>query len=400
MRRINLILSVGLVLTVSTACGSGEDSADSPSPGSSSSSAANDDPIVIGAAVAESGPFQLYDEGQTTGMQYAIDEINAQGGVLGRQLELIVVDHKSDQAQIQSAAQQVLDDGADFMVTTVDYDFGAPAALAAQKAGLVSISGAGAPEFGKQGLGPLHFNVYPGTPTESAVMASFAKSKSFTAPYLLEDTSIEYSKSLCEEFETTWTEGGGTIAGRDTFANSDPSIASQVSKLRSAADVDFVVMCSYPPGGASAIKQLRTGGVDLPIMGGAGFDGTFWTEAIPNLSNFYNVAMVSSSGDDPNPKVNELLSSVEWTAPAYVVFGYENIETLVKGIEAAGSTDGAEVAKAIEAFSDESLLAGSTTYTTDCHAPIGRAMAVIEKVNGKDKFLEYVTPTNVSEKAC
>ena len=64
-------------------------------------------------------------------------------------------------------------------------------------------------------------------------------------------------------------------------------------------------------GGASAIRQLRTGNVDLPIYGGSAFDGTFWTSAIPNLSNFYNVAMASSAGDDPNPAVNDFIKNLE-----------------------------------------------------------------------------------------
>ena len=383
------------VLAIGAAsCGSPDESSGETPQASSSA------PIIIGAAVAQSGPFQLYDDGQTAGMQYAIDKINASGGVIGRQLKLVIVDHKSDQAQIQAAADQVLADGADFVVSTVDYDFGAPAAIAATKAGKISISGAGALEFGKQGLGELHFNVYQSTPTESAVMASFAKGKGLARPYLLEDTSIQYSKSLCDEFNKVWTSGGGDIAGRDTFKNSDPSIANQVTKLRAAEGVDFVVMCSYPPGGASAIKQIRTAGIDVPIVGGAGFDGTFWTDAIPDLSNFFNVAMVSSSGDDPNPDVNALLQSVKWTAPSYAVMGYSNIEVLAKAIEAAGTTDSAKVASAIEGFKGEKLLAGPTTYSADCHTPVDRPMALIEKVNGKDKFIEYVTPTGVSKAAC
>ena len=196
MKRTSLAVLTGLVVTLAAGCSSADDSSGGGGGGD------DDGPIIIGAAVAESGGFELYDNAQTSGMQYAIDEINAAGGIDGREFKLITADHKTDPAQVQAVTQELLDEGADAIVTTVDYDFGAPAALAASKAGKVSISGAGAPEFGLQGLGPLHFNVYQGTPSESAALAEFAyTTQSLRKPYLLEDTSIQYSKSLCAEFE-------------------------------------------------------------------------------------------------------------------------------------------------------------------------------------------------------
>jgi branched-chain amino acid transport system substrate-binding protein len=221
-------------------------------------------------------------------------------------------------------------------------------------------------------------------------------------PYLLEDTTIQYSKSLCDEFEKAWDKigGAGTIAGKDTFKNTDPSIASQVSKIK-ASDADFVVMCSYPPGGASAIRQLRTAGVQLPIHGGSAFDGTFWTKAVPDLSNFFHPAMTSSAGDDPNKAVNDLLAAVKFDGSAsYVMFGYEVIETIKRGIEIGGSTEGPALAKAIESFQDEPLLTGPTSYSASCHAPIARPLAMMTIEGGKAKFLEHSKPAGVAETAC
>jgi len=397
MRRRLLALPVALVVATAAACST-------TAPADTGASAGTSDPIVIGAAVAQSGGFELYDDGQTAGMKFAIDKINAAGGVNGRKMELITADHKTDPAQIQAAAQDVLDRGADVVVTTVDYDFGAPAALAARRAGKVSISGAGAPEFGLRGLGPLHFNVYQGTPTESVTMAQLAYgSQRLRHPYLLEDTSIQYSKSLCAEFETAWEKvaGPGTIAGKDTFQNTDPSVASQVSKVKAATATDFVVLCSYPPGGASAIRQLRTAGVDLPIYGGSGFDGTFWTSAVPDLSNFYHAAMVSSAGDDPHAGVNEFLSTVKFEGSAsYALFGELVIETIAKGIERAGTADGPALAKAIESFKDEPLVVGPTSYSAECHAPISRPMVIVKIDKGKASFVESVDVTGVPTSAC
>jgi branched-chain amino acid transport system substrate-binding protein len=362
---------------------------------------ADGEPIVIGAAVAQSGGFELYDNEMLEGMRYLMDEYNAAGGIGGRPLELIIADHMTDPAQVETAARQVLDDGADVVVTTVDYDFGAAAALTARDAGVVSMSGAGAIQFGKSGLGPFHFNVFQGTSTEAAVAAQFAQAQGYEAPYLLADTSIEYSATFCDLFEAAWTQLGGSIAGQQTFLNSDPSIANQVSAVRDS-DADVVIMCSYPPGGASAIRQLRTGGVDLPVIGGAAFDGTFWLEAIPDLSDFYYPGMVSSAGDDPNPAVNEFIAAVDPAgAPAYALFGYEIIETLKLALERnGGDTEGTALAAAIETFTDEPLLVGPTTYTVDCHVPLGRPMAIVEIQGGAPAFLDYYTPEELPDTTC
>ncbi|MGY1807723.1 ABC transporter substrate-binding protein [Blastococcus sp. SYSU D00669] len=397
MRRLLPGATLVTLVLATAACGT---SADADSGGGGGS---GDDPIVIGAAVAESGGFELYDNAQTSGMQYAIDEINEAGGIDGRMLELVTRDHKTDPAQVQAVTQELLDEGADVIVTTVDYDFGAPAALAAQQAGVVSISGAGAPEFGLQGLGPLHFNVYQGTPSESVALATYAyETAGLRKPYLLEDTSIQYSKSLCDEFDAAWTAiaGEDSIAGRDTFVNSDPSIAGQVSNIRGASP-DFVVLCSYPPGGASAIRQLRTAGVDLPVYGGSAFDGTFWTESVPDLSNFFHAAMVSSAGDDTHDAVNQFLADVEYEGSAsYALFGYLDIKVIATGIERAGTTEGTELAAAIESIEDEDLLVGPTTYTAECHAPVDRPMAIMNIEGGQASLAEYVEVSDVPRTAC
>jgi len=160
-------------------------------------------------------------------------------------------------------------------------------------------------------------------------------------------------------------------------------------------------MCSYPPGGASAIRQLRTANINLPIYGGSGFDGTFWTSAIPNLSNFYNAAMVSSAGDDPKAAVNDFMKNVKFQGSAsYALFGYEVAETLKYGIEKAGTTEGKALAAAIETMKDDKLLVGPTTYSSACHAPVDRPLAMVQVTNGKAALAGYVKPAGVPRTAC
>ena len=87
--------------------------------------------VIIGAAIAQSGVVAPYDEGPAQAMEVAVEEINAKGGVLGKQLKIIYADTKSDIAYGGTAAQEVIDKGAQMVVVTCDYDFGSSAASVA-----------------------------------------------------------------------------------------------------------------------------------------------------------------------------------------------------------------------------------------------------------------------------
>src|SRR3981189_3528927 len=94
--------------------------------------------IVVGFATASSGFMQAYDKPAQDAAMMRIDEINKAGGLLGRQIKAVAVDTKTDRAEGAKAGLEVIDKGADLVGVSCDYDFGAPAALAAPAAGKIS----------------------------------------------------------------------------------------------------------------------------------------------------------------------------------------------------------------------------------------------------------------------
>lgn len=395
MQRTMAAVTVGLATAVAlSACGGSDSATSATAP--KAASAASKGPILIGVASSLSGPISAYDQPILTAMKFAASDLNAKGGVDGRKITFTTADNKTDLQLVKSAAQKVLDKKAQILVTTCDYDFGGPAAKLAQAKGLIAISCAGSPLYGKAGLGENVYNTYQATPTEAGALAAFAKQKGYKHPYILTDTTLEYTKNLAQYFEQTYKKDvpDGTIAGKDTFANSDTSIASQVTRIRNSG-ADVVLVSSLLPGGATALKQIRAGGVTVPLLGGIAFDGgPVWTKAIPNLSNFYYTGIVSMFGDDPDPTVNSFYARYKketGSVPpsSLSVTGYDTITTLAKAIKGAGgSTDGASLRAQLDKFTDVPLLSGSTTYTSDCHIPVGRPMRIIEIEKGTPKFVE------------
>ncbi|MGH7129507.1 MAG: ABC transporter substrate-binding protein, partial [Planctomycetaceae bacterium] len=217
----------------------------------------------------------------------------------------------------------------------------------------------------------------------------------------LEDPSISYSKTATEHFKFSWGELGGEIAGEATFMNSDQSIASQITTLKSVIDtqkVDFIFMGSYAPGGASATKQIRAAGIDLPIIGGAGFDGTFWLGAVPNLKDFYVVAGGVTTGGDPNELREAVYDAYREKegkdAPLgmQTLNGYSAVYAFKKAIEEAESVDGAEVIAQLEQFTDVELPVGTITWTSECHISKLRSLPIITFVGDKEEFVAEPTP--------
>ena len=67
------------------------------------------------------------------------------------------------------------------------------------------------------------------------------------------------------------------------------------------------MLASFPPGGVSATRQLRAAGINQPLLGSESWDGDFWLEGVPNLSDFYLVTYGSVFGNDPRPDVAEFM---------------------------------------------------------------------------------------------
>ncbi len=362
-----------------------------------------EDPIVIGAAIAMSGFVQPYDDGPLKGAQLAIADINAKGGVLGRQLTIVTADTKSDPAQGTNAAIEVLEQGAEMVMVTCDFDFGAAAALQASASGKVTFSScAGDPKFGVQGIGPLAYTMSLGTPAQGATLAEWAyKEKGWRKAYVEMDSMVEYFKSLCANFKIRWAELGGEIVGEDVYNFAEvKTFDGQVTRMKASSDADFVFLCAATFDGPALIKQARAAGVETPILASESMDGAFWLEAVPNLSEFYLSVYGSMFGNDPDPAINDYVArytAMHGVAPitAHSLTGYSLIEAWVIAAERAGSFDADAIRQELDKFDNEKLLIGPTTYTPDLHINLFRGLQMMEVQNGKHAPLMRYTAERV-----
>lgn len=362
--------------------------------------AVSGDPIVIGAVIAETGFMNQYDLPAMATVEMAIEDINEAGGLLGRPLELVSRDYKSERDLSASVAQEVIDAGADVLIVSCDYDFGSPAALAAQSAGLMSVSlCAGSDKFGPRGGLELGFSAGLLASATSGAAAQWGSEQGWSTAYVLEDPTIRVDTDWANGFSGAWTNinGEGSVLGHDTFQNEDPSIAAQISKIQAlATPPDVIAIASYAPGGASALRQIRAAGITTPVVLSDALDSTAWLEAVPDLSNTWGVNHAQFVGEDPSEKVNEIVEryeEAEGSLPpsSLLVDGYIAMQMIATAIEAAGSTDGAAMTEALVTGEPVETVVGDATFTDEEHTSADRPVTIVDLSSGQPVFVDRLT---------
>jgi branched-chain amino acid transport system substrate-binding protein len=364
--------------------------------------AAAPQPIVIGVPVSLTGALQPWGLWPYEMAQFAVQDVNKAGGVLGRPLKLVACDDKSNFAANGGAcALQVINQGAIAVLTDCDANWSGPANTTAQKHKVLGISFcAGAPLFGPKGFGPYTFSMGIATPNEADVPAEWAyQTQKWRKVYLFNDPTIAYDTTYCQYFKKRWQQLGGTVAGQDTFQQSAASIAGQVSRMRSAAGkTDFIVLCSYPPGGASAIRQIRAGGITTPIFMNVGMGGDYWFNTVPGLTNAYQSTYASWKGDDPRAMINALAKryAAKYHTPdprfPHSYMGYESIQMLVAAIKKAGTTNSAALANALRNMDLKTALIGEHKMNPLYDQSFTEPVTIIKIVNGHAHFLTVRKP--------
>lgn len=373
-----------------TACGGSSDpNATVESSGATSKSvvsttASSGEPIVIGLAAATSGAISGYDVPALTVLKHRVKEINAAGGVDGRKIQLLEANTQSDPAIATNVATGFIDKGADAIFTSCDFDFGSPAALVAVKAKIPAVSlCAGDPKFAdRKTLGKEAFTFAVTSDAEGVSAAEWAHDQGWTKTYLLQDESIEYTKSVGRYFEARWKQLGGKIVGSDTFPGGENvNVSAQVTKMgRDAKGADFIFLPSWLPGGGTAIKQIRDAGITTPIVTGAAMGAELLFKITGPLKDVYSVGLgcfKPACTGTPTPAMDKWAAEIKQETGDYPPWSSllatdVAMQALAAAFKAAGpEADGEKIAGTLGTMPEVQTLAGPVKVATPtCNRPV------------------------------
>jgi branched-chain amino acid transport system substrate-binding protein len=393
MRKTAFLLSSLLIVSILlTACAPAQPTAE--------------EPILIGGALALTGINAYVDEPAVRGIQLAVDEINATGGILGRPVEFVNLDSKSDPVTSSNVGVQLVERGADAIIPAADFDMGGPACREAQKAGIVCISTtASSPLFGSEALGDKVFTLSMWNTTMGAATAEYAyKEKGWTKVWVVTDTFIDYTKSLSRYFIEHFTSLGGTVLFEDTYTQGAQDFSAQLARIQASdEEPDFIYVSSYMPDLGTIIRTIREAGIEVPIVGGDTYDDPGLFEAVG--AEYGNEVYFDTHGflsPESNPRVADFIESYKTKfdkepEALWIMPGYDVVYVLKKAMEQAGTTDGVAVAKAMEEMEFDNLT-GHLDWSDAAsgHMPT-KAAALVKLEGGVPQFLGWITPETLPE---
>lgn len=409
-----LLLVVGLLLASCGGGGGASSSGSTPSSGGSTPSsgeaatstsggggAASNEPIKIGGGFALTGDESALDLPAANGAKLAAKEINAAGGVLGRQVDLIVHDsqYKMD-VTAQIAKQFVEEDKVISVIGFTDTDSVLASGPTIQGAGLPFITaGATSPKIPTQ-VGDKMFLACFGDNVQAAVGAEYGFKNFGKNAYLLWDKGVEYTTLLGGYFKARYTELGGTLVLEDQYDDKATDFSAQIAKIKALpTQPDFYFISAMPYNVGPVVKQFRDAGLTGPIIGGDGYDTPdLVSVAGPAAENVFfttHALMDAQGGTDGIKKFMTAYNKEYGHDPenAFAALGYDTMYLIADAIKRANSTDAAAITKAIKETKNFPGITGSITFG-DSNVP-QKGVTVIAIKNGKFTLGAEVVPEKV-----
>ncbi|NYD40229.1 branched-chain amino acid ABC transporter substrate-binding protein [Nocardioides panaciterrulae] len=378
-RKLLLAATLTLGALSLTACGQGL---------GSGSTADGSGPITIGMVVPLSGSSSAIGPYMQNGAQLAVNEINADGGIDGRDVKLEVADGACDPKTAVAAANKLV--SSDIAASVGGYCSGATLptlpVFAKQDIPMI-IPAANSTQLVEQKL-PNVFLIN-GTGAQQAQAAMKWFDKEGASAVSLVDDNTSYSVDIADKTAALLKESGGPdLAGRVSVTAGESDYSANVNAIITSHP-DFVYWTGYYQEGGLIIRQLRQAGYQGPIMVGDGsVDGSLVQIAGEKQAQGVFATMTQTP--------DTLTNASGWIADYKKAFGadpgpfstqsYDAVRVAAKAIEDAGSTDGKKMISALEALKDFHLFSGPLTFTPEHTLSSGGF--VILKVKGTKFELE------------
>jgi len=350
--------------------------------------------IKVGEVASLTGKDADFGQSSHKGTLLAIEEINASGGLLGRKLVLLTEDNQCKQGESATAARKLISrDKVVALLGEVASSRSLEMAPIAQASAVPMISPSSTnPRV--TAIGDYIFRVCFIDPFQGTVMAKFARDTlKLHRVAVLTSVSSAYSVGLAKYFKEGFVKGGGEIVLQQKYSEGDKDFKAQLTVIR-AAGVDGIFVPGYYTEAALICLQARELGLDAPIFGGDGWEGTPLIEIGGKAveGTYYSTHY---SPDNAAPVVQDFVRKFRArfegeTPDAMAALGYDSAMVLAEAIKRTGTTEGPKVRDAIAATRDYPGVTGVTTIDAERNA--SKAAAIFTVADGKFKFVESIAP--------
>ena len=372
MRKINMFV-VGAMMLIGGCGKSGE--------------VAKPETIKIGGMAPLTGALAIYGVTTTNGAELAVKEINANGGVLGKKIEYVMLDTKGDSTEAVMAYNKLVDEKVAGIIGEVTSKPTLAVAEVAVQDNMPLITPTGT-QVDITEVGPNIFRVCFTNPYQGKVLAITSKERlgANTVAVMLNNSS-DYSDGIAKAFIEESEKLGMKVMGVEGYADGDKDFRPQLTKL-AAMNPDAILIPEYYEQAALIATQAREVGVKSIFAGSDGWDGiakTLDQSAYAAIENSYFTNHFSM--EDQSEKIQNFLKdyreAYKEDPSAFSALGYDAVYMMKSAIEKAGGTDKQKIVDALKGIEYD----GVTGYLTfdDHNNPI-KAVTVLKIENGKYVF--------------
>ena len=343
--------------------------------------------IKVGGMGPLTGSAAMYGITVDKGAKLAFEEINANGGVLGKKFEYISLDEKADPIEAVNAYNKLTDEGVVAILGSVTSKPTLAVAELAAQDGIPMITPTGT-QINITDAGPNIFRVCFTDPYQGSTLAKFSKDKlgAKTAAIMV-NTSSDYSDGIANALIKQAEKEGIKVVAKEGYSDGDKDFKAQLTKINSE-NPDILVVPEYYELSALIATQAREIGMQSTFIGPDGWDGIIGALDSSSYSVVDNSYFTNHySTEDSNEKVQSFLKKYREKyneePTAFSALAYDTVYVLKNAIDKAGTTDKAELTKAIKA-SDMDGVTGHLTFDEN-NNPI-KAVTIIKVQDGKYIF--------------
>ncbi len=350
-------------------------------------------PIVIGTLGSLTGSEASFGTVVRDGIQFAVDEVNAAGGVKGRKVELRSYDTQGKIEESVAAAKRLLTQDKVVLIlgdVTSSGSLAIADAVQAARVPMVTPSSTH-PDVTKKG--DFIFRTCFIDPFQGGAMARFARENlKLDRVAVLHDSKNASSLGLSDTFTAAFKKLGGTVVAVESYSKGDTDYRASLLAVKQAKPQAVYLPGFYSEVGIIA-RQARELGLTQPLLGSDGWDSARLFElaggALEGSSFSSHYAM-----DNPAPELRRFASAFQARhgrqPEAASALGYDAARVALAAIERAESLSGLAIRDALARTKDFPAATGNLTLDADRN-PVKPAVILTIR-DGQARFAAAVTP--------
>jgi branched-chain amino acid transport system substrate-binding protein len=354
MTRLAMAICLAILTLVAVGCGDSDSGSDSES---------SSDTFRVGLEAPLSGEQSVLGQGMLKGAQLAAAELNAKGGILGEQVEVVPIDDAADPETGVEAAETAIDEGLDGVVGPYNSGVGIETLPLYLDAGLVPIRLTS--DASTNGLGfTLQPMTYQIAPVASEALTDWLDAETVAIAY---DPTQNYTVSVSGALKESLEEAGVEVTAYEKVQPGEKSYSDVVDEL-AAGNPDVIYAAVYFPEGGLIAKEMHEGGVEAQCVADYGsYDTGFVETAGVAAAQDCPVVGVPAPGDfdGSGAKVTAYRDKFGEEPGTWSPYTYDSLNFLAEGVEEAGGTDSKELTTVLNEVKDWQGWTGSVTIDPD-----------------------------------